>query len=71
MRGRNTLIAILFLAFLVAGLTGGCGVKNGEAESGRATVVMTGRSTMELWFKHWNWPRFLRLRGTYRAWPIH
>ncbi len=33
-------------------------------------VAMTGRSTMELWFKHWNWPLPLRYRFTYRHWPI-
>jgi len=33
-------------------------------------ILMAGRSTMALWFKHWNWPYPLRIRTTYRNWPI-
>lgn len=36
----------------------------------RMKVAMTGRSTMGLWFKHWNWPYPLRIKTTYRNWPI-
>lgn len=31
---------------------------------------MTGRSVMDLWFKHWNWPLILNKKGVYRQWPI-
>ncbi len=41
-----------------------------EAQMGDVKVIMTGRSTMSLWFKHWNWPRLLRWKATYRSWPI-
>lgn len=33
-------------------------------------VIMFGRSTMSLWFKHWNWPYPLRIKTTYKPWPI-
>ena len=36
----------------------------------RTKILMCGRSTMMLWFKHWNWPYPLRIKTTYRAWPI-
>lgn len=36
----------------------------------RIKIAMGGRSTMKLWFKHWNWPYPLRLRTTYKPWPI-
>ncbi len=37
---------------------------------GKIRVAMFGRSTMALWFKHWNWPYPLRIKSTYRSWPI-
>jgi hypothetical protein len=37
---------------------------------GRVKILMAGRSTMALWFKHWNWPYPLRIKTTYRSWPI-
>jgi len=37
---------------------------------GKAKVIMFGRSTMSLWFKHWNWPYPLRIKTTYKPWPI-
>lgn len=36
----------------------------------RIKVLMCGRSTMGLWFKHWNWPYPLRIKTTYKKWPI-
>jgi len=36
----------------------------------RFRIAMCGRSTMGLWFKHWNWPYPLRIKFTYRSWPI-
>jgi hypothetical protein len=36
----------------------------------KVKILMGGRSTMGLWFKHWNWPYPLRVMGTYRSWPI-
>ena len=36
----------------------------------RVKILMGGRSTMGLWFKHWNWPYPLRIKATYRSWPI-
>jgi len=41
-----------------------------HSPKGKIAVAMTGRSTMELWFKHWNWPYPLRIKTTYRKWPI-
>lgn len=38
--------------------------------NGKAKVIMFGRSTMSLWFKHWNWPYPLRIKTTYKPWPI-
>lgn len=38
--------------------------------SGKIKIAMFGRSTMALWFKHWNWPYPLRIKTTYRDWPI-
>lgn len=37
---------------------------------GKMKVIMFGRSTMSLWFKHWNWPYPLRIKTTYKPWPI-
>jgi hypothetical protein len=37
---------------------------------GNKTILMMGRSTMTLWFKHWNWPPLLRWKTTYRPWPL-
>lgn len=37
---------------------------------GRVKILMAGRSTMALWFKHWNWPYPLRIKTTYKSWPI-
>ena len=37
---------------------------------GKISILMTGRSTMMLWFKHWNWPYPLRIKTTYKNWPI-
>lgn len=37
---------------------------------GKTMIVMFGQSTMGLWFKHWNWPYLLRIRTTYKPWPI-
>lgn len=37
---------------------------------GAKRIVMTGRSTMGLWFKHWRWPLLLRWKTTYRSWPF-
>jgi len=36
----------------------------------RVKILMCGRSTMGMWFKHWNWPYPLRVKFTYRPWPI-
>lgn len=41
-----------------------------HSSKGKIAVAMTGRSSMELWFKHWNWPYPIRIKGTYRKWPI-
>lgn len=41
-----------------------------QPTSGRIRVAMAGRSTMQLWFKHWNWPYPLRIKTTYKPWPI-
>jgi hypothetical protein len=57
-----TLVVVVLLAACQAG--------DDEAVQKKVKVVMSGRSTMGLWFKHWNWPKILRLRGTYRNWPI-
>lgn len=36
----------------------------------RVKILMCGRSTMAFWFKHWNWPYPLRIKTTYKPWPI-
>jgi hypothetical protein len=36
----------------------------------KVRILMCGRSTMGLWFKHWNWPYPLRIKTTYKPWPI-
>lgn len=64
-RRRIALAALVTLALTLA-----CQSGRDEAVQKEISVMMAGRSTMELWFKHWNWPKLLRLRGTYRNWPI-
>lgn len=41
-----------------------------QTEDNKLKIAMFGRSTMGLWFKHWNWPYLLRIKTTYRNWPI-
>lgn len=41
-----------------------------QPSQGCLRIAMGGRSTMELWFKHWNWPYPLRIKTTYKPWPI-
>jgi hypothetical protein len=41
-----------------------------HSKEGKMKVIMFGRSTMSLWFKHWNWPYPLRIKTTYKPWPI-
>jgi hypothetical protein len=41
-----------------------------HSQEEKHAVAMTGRSTMKLWFKHWNWPYPLRIKATYKNWPI-
>jgi hypothetical protein len=41
-----------------------------HTQKNKMKVIMFGRSTMSLWFKHWNWPYPLRLKTTYKPWPI-
>jgi hypothetical protein len=41
-----------------------------HSPSGKKKILMCGRSTMSLWFKHWNWPYPLRIKTTYKPWPI-
>lgn len=41
-----------------------------HSPEGKMKVIMFGRSTMALWFKHWNWPYPLRIKTTYKPWPI-
>ena len=41
-----------------------------HSHSEKISIAMTGRSTMQLWFKHWNWPYPLRIKTTYKNWPI-
>jgi hypothetical protein len=41
-----------------------------HSPKGRIKILMAGRSTMVLWFKHWNWPYPLRVKTTYKSWPI-
>lgn len=41
-----------------------------HSSNNKVSIVMTGQSSMKLWFKHWNWPYPLRIKTTYRNWPI-
>jgi hypothetical protein len=38
--------------------------------SGKYRVLMAGRSTMDQWFKSWNWPRLIHQHAIWRKWPI-
>ena len=41
-----------------------------HSSKGKFKIIMFGQSTMGLWFKHWNWPYPLRIKTTYKPWPI-
>jgi len=41
-----------------------------HSSKGKLKIIMFGQSTMDLWFKHWNWPYPLRIKTTYKPWPI-
>ncbi len=67
-------IMVYIMIFLLIIITGICGFFLARpllySPKEKAKILMFGRSTMELWFKHWNWPYPLRLKMTYRPWPI-
>ena len=38
--------------------------------AGKVRIAMCGRSTMDQWFKSWNWPHLLHRFAIWRNWPI-
>lgn len=62
---------IILVIFTACGISAYCLVRPLlHSPDNRIKIAMTGRSTMGLWFKHWNWPYPLRIKTTYRNWPI-
>jgi hypothetical protein len=72
MKGKKGMKAIIILVFLVSlmVIAGSYSRSLWHPSGNRYKIAMAGRSTMRLWFKHWNWPYPLRVKGTYREWPI-
>lgn len=64
----------IFFSILIIAVIGSLGyvfIKPlNHSPKGKISIVMAGQSTMKLWFKHWNWPYPLRLKTTYKNWPI-
>lgn len=40
------------------------------AQTGKFNVAMTGRSVMDMWFRHMNLPSFLNRLSIYKNWPL-
>jgi hypothetical protein len=41
-----------------------------SSSTGKFRVLMAGRSTMDQWFKSWNWPQLIHQHAIWRKWPI-
>ncbi len=60
----------IFLIFSGIILVGVFWQKTESPNPNNIKMLMMGRSTMSLWFKHWNWPQLLNWKTTYRPWPL-
>ena len=41
-----------------------------SSANGKHRILMAGRSTMDQWFKSWNWPFLIHQHAIWRKWPI-
>lgn len=65
---KNIFIVILVILVVYGGY---CVVRPlFHSSKDQVKILMCGQSTMALWFKHWNWPYPLRIKTTYKPWPI-
>jgi len=62
-----TMLVVLFIIIIIGFIVV---VPFTHSSDEKSKVIMFGRSTMSLWFKHWNWPYPLRIKTTYKPWPI-